>query len=96
MKPSGQGGPMRICAIAYHETVAMGRLEKYFEGKNGRFAGSSAAKCEQCNLAFAVVLPTRDDPDNPKYVTRLTQVITEDCINGIHKDEYLLEKPIAS
>jgi hypothetical protein len=58
---------MVIRAIAYHESVAMKRLEKYFDGESGSHASSSTAKCGACNLMFAVVLPARDNPENARH-----------------------------
>ena len=48
---------MAIRAIAYHESVAMERLEKYFDGESGSLAGSTSTKCDGCDTIFAVVLP---------------------------------------
>jgi hypothetical protein len=82
---------MAIRAIAYHESVAMERLEKYFDGESGSLAGSTSTKCDGCDIIFAVVLPARDHPDNARYVRDITRLISEDCINGMHKEEYILE-----
>jgi hypothetical protein len=82
---------MAICAIAYHESVAMERLEKYFDGESGSLSGSTSRKCDRCEIVFAVVLPARDHPDNARYVRDLTRLISEDCINGMHQEEYVLE-----
>jgi hypothetical protein len=69
----------------------MERLEKYFDGESGSLSDSTSTKCDRCNLAFAVVLPARDHPDNARYLLDLTQLISEDCINGIHQEEYVQE-----
>ena len=80
---------MGIRAIAYHESVAMERLEKYFNGESSSGAGSSATKCDSCNLTFAVVLPARDHPENARYILDLRRLISVDCINGMHQEEYM-------
>jgi hypothetical protein len=81
---------MGISAIAYHESVAMERLEKYFDGETGSLSDSTSTKCHRCETVFAVVLPARGHPDNARYVRDLTRLISEDCINGMHQDEYVL------
>jgi hypothetical protein len=82
---------MAIRAIAYHESVAMERLEKYFDGESGSLSGSTSTKCYGCDIVFAVVLPARDHPDNAQYVQDLTRLISEDSINGMPQEEYVLE-----
>jgi hypothetical protein len=82
---------MPIRAIAYHESIAMERLEKYFDGESGSLSDSTSTKCDRCDIAFAVVLPARDHPDNARYVLDLTRLIAEDCRNGMHREEYVLE-----
>jgi hypothetical protein len=85
---------MAILAIAYH-SLALERLHEYFGGEAaGVSAASTHTKCEKCNLAFAIVLPLKDDPQNDKYVERLSEIIAGDCINGMHREEYLLERNI--
>jgi hypothetical protein len=82
---------MGIRAIAYHESVAMERLEKYFDGESGSLSGSTSTKCDRCEIVFPVVLPARDHPDNVRYVLELTRLISENCINGMRQEEYVLE-----
>jgi hypothetical protein len=82
---------MALRAIAYHESVAMERLEKYFDGESGSLSGSTSMKCDRCDIVFAVVLPARDHPDNARYVSDVSGLISEDCINGMHQEEYVLE-----
>jgi hypothetical protein len=40
---------------------------------------------------FAVVLTAKTDPRNEEYLTRLDQVIKDDCRNGQHQLEYALD-----
>lgn len=81
---------MGIRAIAYHESVAMERLEEYFHGESSSLAGSTIAKCDGCNLAFAIVLPARDHPNNDRYILELRRLISEGCIDGF-QEEYVFE-----
>jgi hypothetical protein len=80
-----------IRAIAYHESVAMERLERHFQGEGASRSGTAATKCDKCKLNFAIVLPIHDHPDNAKYILRLTQIISDDRVSGRHHDEYMLE-----
>jgi hypothetical protein len=82
---------MGIRALAYHESVAMERLEKYFDGESESLSGSTSTKCDRCEVVFAVVLPARDHPDNVRHVMDLKRLISDDCINGLHQEEYVLE-----
>jgi hypothetical protein len=81
---------MRMRAIAYHESVAVERLQRYFGKQGASLAGTAATKCENCNLNFAILLPSRDHPDNPRYILQSTRAVSEDCINGMHQDEHVL------
>lgn len=84
---------MSIRAIAYHESVALEKLEVYFKSEGEEpYAGSTAAKCPNCNLAFAVVLTLKSDPLNPEYIQELVIVISGDCSDGVHKEEYVVER----
>jgi hypothetical protein len=75
-------------AFAFHEQIAMERLNNYFaSGDSG--GESRAMKCSKCSLAFAVVLVDRTDKNNSKYIDDLRGLI-DDCINGLHRDEYTL------
>ena len=78
---------MGICAVAYHESVAMERLEKYFDGESGSVSDATSTKCDRCETVFAVVLPARNHPDNARYVRDLTRLVSEDCINGMSRVE---------
>jgi hypothetical protein len=81
---------MGICAVAYHESVAMERLEKYFDGESGSVSDATSTKCDRCETVFAVVLPARNHPDNARYLLDITRLISEDCAKGLHQDEYVL------
>lgn len=84
---------MSIRAIAFHEAIAMEKMDEYFHSPESELQSETqAGKCVQCNLAFAIVLVVKSDPRNPEYIARLNSMIADDCINGIHKDEYVLEE----
>jgi hypothetical protein len=80
---------MGIVALAFHEQIAMEQLNNYFASRGGG-SESHATTCSKCSLAFAVVLVNRADSHNLKYIDDLRNVIEDDCINGLHKDEYTL------
>jgi hypothetical protein len=84
---------MSIKAIAFHEAIAMGKMDEYFHSPESEVQSETqAGKCVKCNLAFAIVLTVKSDPRNPEYVGALNSMIADDCINGLHKDEYVLEE----
>ena len=84
---------MSIKAIAFHESVALDKTHEYFESPEARFQGETqAGKCVKCSLAFAIVLLVKSDPRNLEYVGHLNAIIGEDCIGGLHKDEYVLDE----
>jgi shikimate 5-dehydrogenase len=80
---------MPIVALAFHEHIAMEKLNNYF-ASSGAGGESRATKCSKCSLAFAVVLVNRTDNKNQRYLDDLRELIDDDCINGLHRDEYTL------
>jgi hypothetical protein len=90
---SGQcslGGHM-IRAIAFHTSLALEKLHEYFADESAQFSAVSiGTKCEKCGLSFAIVLPMKNDPKNQEYTNELNEMIAEDCINGMHQEEYVL------
>jgi hypothetical protein len=84
---------MSIRAIAFHEAIAMEKMDEYFHSpESGIQSETQAGKCVKCNLAFAIILVVKNDPRNQEYIGHLNSMIADDCINGIHRDEYVLEE----
>ena len=81
---------MRIVAIAFHEHVAMEKLNRYFDSAPAAGGESLATRCSKCSLAFAVILVNRADAQNVRYLDDIKTLIEGDCINGMHQDEYTL------
>jgi len=80
---------MPIVALAFHEQIAMEKLNQYFSAHEA--AGESRAiNCPRCSLGFAMVLVDRENKNNAKYIEDLQVQIGDDCINGLHRDEYTL------
>ena len=79
---------MPIVALAFHENIAMDRLDRYFAQPAG--GETRPIVCSRCSLGFALVLVNRDDKNNWHYADELLALIEEDCINGLHRDEYVL------
>ena len=78
---------MPIVAIAFREELAQERLERYFDSFQ---PAGGCVKCPQCRLSFTVIFVNRADRKNADYPDRLAAVIGEDCIHGLHRDEYVL------
>jgi hypothetical protein len=80
---------MPIVALAFHEHMATEKLNRYF-ATNAAGGESRGISCPDCSLAFAVVLVNREDTRNEKHILDLRTLIKEDCIGGLHRDEYTL------
>lgn len=84
---------MSIRAIAFHESLAIEKLEDLFTSPESRaLAETQALTCSKCNLGFAAVLVANGDPRNAEYLARLNAIIEEDCINGMHQGEYVVDE----
>jgi hypothetical protein len=84
---------MSIRAIAFHESLAIEKLEDLFTSPESRaLAETQALACSKCNLGFAAVLVVKGHPRNGEYLTRLNAIIEEDCINGMHQEEYVVDE----
>jgi hypothetical protein len=81
---------MPIVAIAFHEQLAMERLNNYFAAAEAAGGESRAINCQKCSLVFAIVLVNRADKRNPQFIEDLRTLIESDCIGGLHRDEYSL------
>jgi hypothetical protein len=79
-------------AIAYHPRVARQKLRMYFlnEAADG-ITSKNGIRCTNCGLTFPVVFPIRDELGNTAYHKRLKQLISDNCKNGNHKDEYIID-----
>ena len=81
---------MPIVALAFHENVAMEKLDRYFAAAGAAGGESHAINCSKCSLAFAVVLVNRGDKRNLTYIEDLRTLIEKDCVSGYHRGEYTL------
>jgi hypothetical protein len=52
---------MPIVALAFHEQIAIEKLNRYFTAGNGAGGDSRAISCPSCSLSFAIVLVNRED-----------------------------------
>lgn len=87
---------MPIVALAFHEQLAMEKLNRYFASAAAAGGESRPMTCPKCSLEFAVVLVNRADNKNADYLEELRTMIETDCINGLHRDEYALSsRPVA-
>jgi hypothetical protein len=84
---------MPIVAIAFHETLAHEKMKEFFA--NARVAGAEAGvtNCPNCSQGFALIFLKPADASKEKYRISFRQLIGDDCINGIHRDEYPLDVP---
>jgi hypothetical protein len=79
-------------AVAYHASTALEKLHEHFDGAQAdRIAISAGTKCGSCGLMFVIVLMGKTDPRNEEYLFRLDLLIRDDCRNGQHQQEYVLE-----
>jgi hypothetical protein len=87
---------MPVVALAYHENIAVEKLDRYFAAPSAAGGDSRAITCSKCSLAFAVVLVNRADKSNARYLEELQEVIEKDCVSGYHRGEYTLTVGAAS
>ena len=91
------GVPMPVVALAFHEHLAMEKLNDYYRSPNASARSETRAiACKNCSLSFAVLLVNRDDKQNARHVDNLRNLIETDCIGGLHRDEYKLSVDWAS
>lgn len=84
---------MPVVALAFHEHLAMEKLNDYYCSPNASARSETRAiACKNCSLSFAVLLVNRDDEQNAKYLDNLRNSIAADCIGGLHRDEYKLNE----
>jgi hypothetical protein len=81
---------MPIVALAFHEQLARDRLERYFDSVQPAGGSAGCVSCPKCGVAFSIIYVNRVDEKNPEYSEKMRSLIGEDCINGIHRDEYVL------
>ena len=81
---------MPIVALAFHEHLALEKLNRYFESAESAGGETRPTTCSKCSLEFAIVLVNRVDERNADYLEELRTLIENDCINGLHRDEYAL------
>jgi hypothetical protein len=85
---------MSIKAIAFHESLAIEKLHEYFSSPESQQQSETRqGTCVRCNLAFSIVVVVKSDPRNTEYIGRLNSIIADDCIGGLHQDEYVLQEP---
>jgi hypothetical protein len=93
MRYPGAGGRTSIKAIAFHESLAIEKLNEYFASDESQEGEIQEITCVRCNLAFRIVVAVKADPRNTEYVGHLKSIIANDCIGGLHQDEYVFQEP---
>jgi hypothetical protein len=84
---------MPLRAAAFHQSVSVARLEQLFNlGANILFAGTVAVQCSHCPARFAIFLPDKDNPDNAVDVTMIQERINQDCHDGHHAAEIVVNR----
>ena len=81
---------MAIVALAFHEHLALDKLNRYFESAAAAGGESRPTTCSKCSLEFAIVLVNRADKKNLEYLEEFKTMIENDCISGLHREEYVL------
>lgn len=82
---------MPLRAVAFHESISVGKLAELFKSDfNQLFGGTTAAHCQTCKAQFAVFFPNTDDKENINYLYELEKRITADCNKGKHSAEFEL------
>ena len=83
---------MKLRAKAFRQDVSKEELAKLFEPESAQlFATSTAAHCKKCGAQFDVFLCQSDDPENPKHLGKLEEMISGDCNEGKHSRDYAFQ-----
>jgi hypothetical protein len=82
---------MPIHAVAFHEQLAGRKLREFYASPQaGTQTKQSIISCSKCLTEFAAILIDHNDEHNTNHLENLATAIKEDCISGIHRDEYVL------
>lgn len=82
---------MPLRPAAFHDSISRARLDELFRSeRNQLFAGTTAGHCSKCGAQFSVFFPADNDPENLNYLTTIEQRISDDCNDGVHTPEILL------
>ena len=81
---------MPIVALAFHEELARERLNRYFDCVQPAGGAAGCVSCPKCGVPFTLICVNRADEHNMDHSSRMRTLIEEDCINGMHRDEYVL------
>ena len=87
---------MPVVAYAFHEHVAIDKLNEYYLASLSAPYETRTVGCRRCALAFAVLLVDRYDKRNAIHIESLRRLIEQDCIGGLHRDEYKLDVELVS
>jgi hypothetical protein len=81
-----------LVAIAVHEQVAGAKLAQLERTDPNQMFGSGTGTCPRCGATFAIIFMSDFNKDNQKFAARLEQLIGEDCNEGKHALEIVLNK----
>jgi hypothetical protein len=85
---------MPVIALAFHGTVAISKLRLHYGSASAAtLSASRTIFCSKCHLTFVAVLMNCADPRKEGRLEDLRNIIEEDCINGLHQEEYVLSEP---
>ena len=85
---------MPVTAIAFHGTVAISKLKAYYGSSDAStLSASRTFFCPKCRLTFVAVFKNCADPCKENRLEELRNIVQEDCINGLHQEEYVLSEP---
>jgi hypothetical protein len=85
---------MCIVAVAFHQHLKAQKLREFYASPQiGTQTKQTIIFCSKCLTEFAAVLMDHKDERNTNHLENLAVSIKKDCINGIHRDEYVLNAP---
>lgn len=82
---------MTLRAAAFEVDPGEERLAELFGPNNEVFRGNAQARCHKCLKDFPLKFALVDNPDNPRYLRDIEQMISGDCKSGVHRPEYFLK-----
>jgi hypothetical protein len=84
---------MTIIAVAFHETLAHAKMREFFAKAMVAGAEAGVTSCPACAQGFALIFLKPADAKNETYRMTLRQLIGNDCLDGVHQNEYPLDIP---
>lgn len=82
---------MIVRAAAFQVQPSEEKTKDIFGKTDEVFRGKALARCRRCRKDFSLVFALVDDEDNPTYLTEIERMISGDCENGQHSEQFVFK-----